>query len=128
VNKRPSKVLRTQIGPLLRAIRTLPDRTVKGEELFGSAAPSQKRHWLNWLSEYASPGYYRRKASKKRDARFAYNHCQCPAMLIWLAGRVGVSARLIESAADDAVEYGNKASQCAAIRRHIPWTLIECRL
>jgi len=128
VNKRAPQVLRTQIGLLLRAIKRLPDRTVKGEDLFPSAAISQKQHWVGWLSEYHGPGHYRRKTKSRRDAKFAYNHSQCPAMLIWLAGRVGVSARLIESAADEAMEYGNKASQCAAIRRHIPWILIECRL
>src|SRR5262245_23279008 len=102
-------------GLLLRAIRKLPDRPVQCQDLFPSAHASQKRHWIGWLAEYHGPGYYHRQ-SFGRDARFAYNHTQCPAMLLWLAGRVGVRAQLIATAANDAIGHRNKASQCAAIR------------
>src|SRR5664280_1461296 len=45
---------------------------------------SQKEHWLGWLSEYAGPGFYGRKAIGSRSAQYAYNHVVCPPMVLWL--------------------------------------------
>ncbi len=55
---------------------------------------SQKQHWLGWLSEYDSPGYYGRK-NRGQSAGFAYNHIMCPPMLLWLAEASGVAKKKV---------------------------------
>ena len=86
---------------------------------------SQKEHWLGWLGEYGSPGAYRRKNSG-RDARFIYNHFQCPPGLLWLAEALGVEEPLLITGQEAmAGAKDNLASQCAAFRRVIPWDVLE---
>ncbi|WP_205910816.1 hypothetical protein [Paroceanicella profunda] len=89
----------------------------------------QKEHWLGWLAEYDGPGAYGRTPDMSRDARYVYNHIQCAPMLFWLAEALQVEQQKL-SAAFDAVLAAPKrnASQCAALRRHIPWEDIEVRL
>ncbi|MGD1082373.1 MAG: hypothetical protein ABR881_28985 [Candidatus Sulfotelmatobacter sp.] len=89
---------------------------------------SQKQHWLGWLTEYDSPGYYGRK-SRGQSAEFAYNHIMCPPMLLWLAEASGVAKKKVIEANKAAFAVRpTLASQCSAIRKIVPWTTIELRL
>jgi hypothetical protein len=86
---------------------------------------SQKQHWLGWLSEYNGPGYYGRKNSH-RSAQFIYNHILCPPMVLWLAEATGVSKRTVVDAKEASLSAApTLAAQSAAIRRVIPWQMIE---
>jgi len=86
---------------------------------------SQKEHWLGWLKDYKGKGYYKR-TNWKRNAEFIYNHLQCSPMLLWLGEALGVPDLLLHKASEAAKKAGkNDASQCAALRREIPWNIIE---
>jgi len=89
---------------------------------------SQKEHWLGWLSEYDGAGYYGRK-SRGLSAQFAYNHIMCPPMLLWIAEASGISKKKVLTAKQSALSARpTLASQCAAIRKSIPWSEIDLRL
>jgi hypothetical protein len=89
---------------------------------------SQKQHWLGWLSEYSGPGYYGRKNSC-RSAEFVYNHIVCPPMVLWLAEASGVPKVKVADAKRAALSSSPQLqAQSAAIRRIIPWEMIEVRL
>ena len=89
---------------------------------------SQKEHWLGWLSEYRGPGAYGRK-NGNRSAEFVYNHIVCPPMVLWLGEALGVSKERVAKAKSAALGSGSAlGSQCAAIRKIIPWEMIESRL
>lgn len=87
---------------------------------------SQKEHWLGWLREYDGPGFYGRKTWEGRSAQYVYNHVMCPPMLLWLAEAAGVPRTKLLSAKRAAnTAPAKQASQCAAIRRSIPWPEVE---
>jgi hypothetical protein len=87
---------------------------------------SQKEHWLGWLSEYDGPGAYGRKTSVIRSAEFAYNHVLCPPMVLWLAEASGVKTSLILQAKKSALGASRALQgKCAAIRRIVPWSIVE---
>jgi hypothetical protein len=86
-----------------------------------------KQHWIGWLAQYNGPGYYGRKNSN-RDARFIYNHINCPPMLIWLAETSGVPKLLIAASCRVASGVENETSACATIRRVLPWEIVESAL
>ena len=89
---------------------------------------SQKGHWLGWLSEYGGPGYYGRKNSH-RSAEFVYNHVVCPPMVLWLAEASGISKARVAKAKETALSASPQLqAQSAAIRRVVPWKMIEDRL
>lgn len=86
---------------------------------------NQKEHWLGWLREYSGPGAYGRKGHNY-DAAFAYNHCGCPPMALWLGEASGVDERLVARAARFAKQNpGTFSAKCATIRRVISWVEIE---
>lgn len=86
----------------------------------------QKEHWLGWLSQYHLPGYYGRKASTKRTAKFAFNGIKNSAMILWLVDASGVARSVVKSARLAAEKAsGNMNSQCAAIRAIAPWETVE---
>jgi hypothetical protein len=86
----------------------------------------QRDHWLGWLSEYGGPGAYDRKGGKGRDAKYAYNHINCPPMLLWLGEAAGVPRPLVDNAMNGAIENGSSyPAQCRIIREIIPWTEVE---
>ncbi len=97
---------------------------------YGSAwYGSQKEHWLGWLAEYGGPGAYGRKGDAKRDARYVYNHIQCAPMLFWLAESVGIEEDLLSRAFEDVTHApASNASQCAVLRKVVPWEMIEGKL
>lgn len=89
---------------------------------------SQKEHWLGWLSEYDGAGYYGRKG-RGLSAQFSYNHIMCPPMLLWIVEASGVAKKKVLAAKQCALSVRPAlASQCAAIRKTVPWTEIEMRL
>jgi hypothetical protein len=86
---------------------------------------TQKEHWIGWLSAYDGPGYYNRKNSN-RDARFVYNHINCPPMLFWLCEASGVKKSLLLKAMDSALDMPcSFPSQCKLIRTTVPWETVE---
>jgi len=89
---------------------------------------SQKEHWLGWLSEYDGPGFYNRQ-NAKRSAQFVYNHINCAPMVLWLGEASGISKTKVFKAKRAALSAGSAlSSQCAAIRKVIPWRMIEAIL
>lgn len=89
---------------------------------------TQKEHWLGWLAEYDGPGFYRRKTWKV-EARAVYNRVVNPAMLVWLAEASGVDDGRVRRAVQAALDAPPAmAAQSGAIRREIPWEVIEERL
>lgn len=97
---------------------------------FGNAwYGSQKEHWLGWLAEYDGPGAYGRQLGKPRDARYIYNHIQCAPMLFWLAEAVETPTDTLDETYKAVVAAPEKnASQCAALRKVVPWDDIETQL
>ncbi len=90
---------------------------------------SQKEHWLRWLTEYDTPGVYGRKPNSGRSCQFIYNQLQCPPMVFWLGEALGVSdARLTAAYAAATCVRPHHACQTAAIRREIPWHVVEVRI
>lgn len=86
---------------------------------------TQKAHLVGWLSELKGPGYYGR-LTHDMDARAAYNHLQCAPALLWLAEALGEDpGTLIRAISAVRAVPRNGASQCAAVRREIPWDRIE---
>ena len=89
---------------------------------------TQKEHWLGWLSCYDGPGAYGR-TDWNRDAKFIYNHIVCPPMLLWLAEAAGLPTEKIREANTAALAAGPRLpSKVGAIRRLIPWSVVEAAL
>ena len=89
---------------------------------------SQKEHWLGWLSEYDGPGFYGRKTGS-RSAEYAYNHIVCPPMVLWLSEASGVDKSLVIAAKRAALKAAaSLPSKSAAIRKVVPWAIIEAAL
>jgi len=94
----------------------------------GIKLPNRKKQWLGWLGTYEEPKYYRRKDSI-RTAQFVYNHLLAPEMVLWLGEVSGVSEAVVRNAKKAACSVQpNPATRCAAIRKIIPWKIIEYRL
>ena len=90
---------------------------------------TQKEHLQGWLREYDGPGAYGRKGGFGRDAKFFYNHFQCAPGLFWLAEAAGVADERLRAAVAAVEGAGqNNARQCAALRREIPWAMVEAKL
>jgi hypothetical protein len=89
---------------------------------------NMKKSWLRWLDTYEEPKYSRRKDSI-RTAGFVYNHLLAPQMVLWLGEVSGVSETVVRNAMKAACSVQpNRATQCASIRKIIPWKIIEYRL
>jgi hypothetical protein len=132
----------TPIG-LARKIAKLPERTPITHRFEGILSerglwsperekkkyPSQKQHWLGWLSEYGSRGFYSRKNLAVRSAEVVYNRIGCPPMLLWLIEAARVPKRQVRLAMGAALSATSSyARQCAAIRKNVPWSIIEQQL
>jgi len=90
---------------------------------------SQKQHWQEWLKEYTGEGAYNRK-NWDRDARFIYNHVNCPGMLLWLADASGVQKSLVTKAKNNALAVNDesKPTRCRNIRQVLSWEMVESAL
>ena len=85
---------------------------------------SQREHVTAWLDEIDGPGAYGR-ASRGLGARHAYVHFQCAPGLLWIAEALGEDPSVVQLASDSAAGVGRAGTQCAAIRRAIPWERVE---
>ncbi|WEV47538.1 hypothetical protein OZX62_04520 [Bifidobacterium sp. ESL0690] len=84
---------------------------------------SQRTHVTRWLNEYNSSGAYHRK-NHNLDAKSFWNHFLCAPGLLWVAEALGEDSEIVQSAANMASSKSNVSSQCAAIRKIIPWERI----
>lgn len=89
--------------------------------------PSNERreHWLGWLAEYDEPGFYNRLAGQNRSAKYAYNHMASAGMLLWLIEAAGVKKGLVELAKSNCDRIDNVHQKCGAIRKQVPWAVLE---
>lgn len=120
----------------LRAmIEGLPADTAIAGKWLTQAHASHKAHWLGWLAEYDSPGYYGRSVPRiPRSMAYIYGHIHCGPMLLWLAEAAGVDPALVEAAdlrMRQLVKRGLSHS-CPqigiSVRQVIPWRLVETAL
>jgi hypothetical protein len=121
----------------IRTLRARPPMTTEFERVLARRGTwnrsrvwykSQKEHWLGWLSEYGGSGYYGRKDSH-RSAEFVYNHIVCSPMVLWLAEASGIPNASVAKARQAALSASPQfQAQSAAIRKIIPWEMIESRL
>ncbi len=114
------------IGRFIQAIRRLPSDKPKDDPR--KWYKTQKQHWLGWLGEYRSPGYYGRKPQTPRNARYAYNHIMCPEMLLYLIAAGRVKPSLVKAARHDCSRMVSLAAKCAAVRKHAPWPVVSAAL
>lgn len=111
-------------GPVARSL----ERSISGGGMRVVWYSTQKEHLLGWLSDYDGPGYYGR-STWNRSAEFVYNHFQCAPGLLWLAEAAGVPRfALIKAKKAVMASGGNSASQAGALRRVLPWPLVEALL
>ena len=89
---------------------------------------TQKAHWLGWLNPSAGTGTYPRASKPNRDARDVYNRIVEPNLLLWLAQAAEVSPTFIAAATTEASGKSKLASKSAAIRRHVPWSVLAAAL
>ncbi len=103
----------TSVEEFMEAIQKLP-------------ANEHREGWLHWLSKYDEPGDYNRLPNMNRSAKFAYNNIAKPEMLLWLIQAAGVEKGLVAEAESDYNRArDNVHTQCAAIRKCVPWDLLE---
>ena len=107
------------VQTFIAAIRELP--ADKPSHQSGVWYETEKEHWLGWLVHYHTEGAYGRKASKKRDACFAYTHIVNWQMLEWLIRAAGVDAALVKQAQRNALNGNRLQEKAAAIRRVVSW-------
>jgi len=125
-------VLRAHIRPLpeyLPRTKELETAISVGASYDGAWYRSQKENWLGWLAEYNGPGAYGRTDHAQRNAAYIYNHIQCAPMLFWLAEALELPEDILDAAFKAITSIEAKgAQQCAALRNHIPWGILEQRL
>ena len=117
------------ISWLSEAITKLPpdDKVPQGTQGY-NVYKTQKGHWLGWLNPSAGTGTYPRQDDGKRDARDVYNRIVEPKMLIWLATAAKVDSALLKAAISSASAAERMPSKAAAIRKHIPWPVLEAAI
>jgi len=86
---------------------------------------TQKDHWLGWLNPGAGTGTYPRAGGTDRDARDVYNRIAEPKLLLWVAEAAEVSSSQIAAARSEAESKAKLNSKAAAIRKHVPWQMLE---
>jgi hypothetical protein len=89
---------------------------------------SQKQHWSCWLKEASGPGGYNRK-NPHQSAESIYKRCNNAAMLLWLGEALGLSKPIVRRAKRAVLtSRRSRPSEAAAVRKIIPWQMIEFRL
>ena len=86
---------------------------------------TQKAHWLGWLDSKSTTGTYQRQDVPGRSAKYVYNHIMEPKMLLWLISALDFQTGLVERAKEEAKIQKSMAGSCAAIRKVIPWQVLE---
>jgi hypothetical protein len=114
---------------LARAIALLPsDEPVPLGTPGYNTYTTQKAHWLGWLNPSSGTGTYPRTNNPTRDAKDVYNRIVEPKLLLWLVRAAEVNPALVAAAAEEANDKPKMASKSAAIRRHIPWSVLSAAL
>ena len=111
-------------GPGHRAFAAGPGRA--GQHAGYNVYNTQRARWLGWLDPAAGTGTYARSTSGSVSAQNRLPaHRRAPDAAV--AGRGGgVDRELLQQARASAAQVQPLASQCAAIRKLIPWrTLAE---
>jgi hypothetical protein len=108
---------------MLRAVRRLPAMMPLTEPLFKSGYDTHKDHWIGWLGEYGTPGYYSRSDISITDARTVYQRLNCGPMIVWLNEAAGEKPVLIRATIREMKLCGNRRAQTEAkiARAHHPW-------
>ena len=114
-----------EIVELLIAVSHLPEGRRTRRDVWYE---SQKEHWVGWLFHYNSSGAYGRKITSGRDAKFVYNHVVCPGLLTYLAGAAGVSPAVVRQARRIEASNDSLMARVGAIRRILPWELVQTAL
>lgn len=83
---------------------------------------SQRAHMYRWFMDAEGPGAYGRR--RAQTAGQTYSRLMCAPAVIWIAEALGEDEKLVRAAANDAYYRKGAAAQCAALRRHIPWSRI----
>ena len=78
----------------------------------------------SWLEELDGPGAHNR-STRGLGAKHTYTHFQCAPGLLWISEALHEDPAVVQLASDTTAGIGRKATQCAAIRRVIPWERIE---
>lgn len=113
------------IPQLLKVVRRLPTHTPIADSITITSYDSHKDHWIAWLREYNSPGYYGR-SHFDRDAAYCYAHVQNVGMIIWLNEATGIGAPLVQKAKGLAlIASDRRAAQCGRARRVLPWRPLQ---
>ncbi|NLB66396.1 MAG: hypothetical protein GX803_08005 [Lentisphaerae bacterium] len=114
---------------LMEAIERLPsdDPVPLGTQGYGRYQ-TQKEHWLVWLNPDAGDAPHLRKGTTTREAHHVYNQIVEPKMLLWLISACGVDPALVRAATEAAETRTGLASKSAAIRQHVPWSVVEAAL
>lgn len=114
---------------LIRAIDALPsDIPVSPRTPGYNKYTTQKGHWLGWLNPAAKTGSYARTSGDERGARNVYNRIVEPKLLLWLIEASGVQKELLNLAQAAAANDSPMPTRAAAIRKHVPWALVEAAL
>ena len=85
---------------------------------------NQQEHVTSWLNELHGPGACNRK-TRGLGAEHMYNHFQCAPSLPWIAEALEEDPAVVQLASAAAAGLGRRGTQCAAIRRVIPWERIN---
>lgn len=111
---------------LLRIIRTLPEHLPISDQIpWPENYDSHHEHWVRWVGDMDTAGFYGRKRPAPDDARAIYNRIQNAGMLVWLAEAAGVRSAMIESVVTYATLKRPLATRCALIRDRLPWGIVE---
>ncbi len=89
---------------------------------------TQQAHWLGWLNPNVDTGSFERRGAEQRDAYFVYNHIIEVKMLLWLIAESGLD-ETVQAAVRQAADEGKTlAGKSAAVRRVVPWSMLEAAL
>jgi len=107
-----TKIKEVSVEEFIEAIQKLPFDEIR-------------EGWIGWLSDYNNPGPYNRLPDQNHSASYAYNHIVYPEMLLWLIRASGVRDELVKLAESDSDKFTVLRQQAAAIRKRVPWEVLE---
>jgi len=113
----------------IQVVEQLPSDTpvLKGHPGYNNYT-TQKDHWLGWLNPSSGTGTYPRSDAPNRNARYVYNHIMEPKMLLWLIEAAQVENAQVQAATQAARAAASMAGASAAIRKVVPWPIVESAL
>ena len=124
--ERPYVELPPSIQWLIEVIETLPSDEPQELGTPGyNRYTTQKAHWLGWLNPNEYTGSFERRGAEHRDAAFVYNHIIEVKMLLWLVKESGLDEDVQAAVRAAAAEGKTLAGKSAAVRRVVPWPMME---